>query len=128
LIYFNVKYKNKEGEICHGKNVVGYRHALGSQLLDGMKIHQMGLLRGGLSPTQVMTHHKSHVKKMALKNEPMTQDIFFLLFDVRNLAQMRNDELWQKHCKCSINVKMWILKNPNSVFFQHAPMDLNSQT
>jgi hypothetical protein len=23
---------------------------------------------------------------------------------------------------------MWILKNPNSIFFQHAPMDLNSQT
>jgi hypothetical protein len=49
---------------------------------------------------------------------------------VRNLAKKQVDELRQKHHKDPISVKMWVLKNPNSVFFyvQHAPMDLNSQT
>jgi hypothetical protein len=49
---------------------------------------------------------------------------------VRNLAKKQVDELWQKHRKDPINVKMWVLKNLNLVFFyvQHAPMDLNSQT
>jgi hypothetical protein len=82
----NVKHKNKEVEICHWKDVE-YRHALGSQLLDGMTVHLMELLKQGLSPTQVMTHHKACVKEMALKNEPMTQDTFTLPFDVRNLAK-----------------------------------------
>jgi hypothetical protein len=63
----NVKHKNKEGEVYHGKDVVGYRHVLSSQLLDGMKVHLMGLLRQGLSPIQVMTHHKAHVREMAFE-------------------------------------------------------------
>jgi hypothetical protein len=67
----NVEHKNKEGEICHGKDV-GYPHALGSQLLDGMKVHLMGLITQGLSLAQVMTHHKAHIKKVALKNEHVT--------------------------------------------------------
>jgi len=65
----NVKHKNKEAQVCHTKDVVGYWHAIGSQLSNGMKVHIMGLLKQGLSPTQVITHHKAHVIKMALKNE-----------------------------------------------------------
>jgi hypothetical protein len=72
LKYLNAKHKNNQGQICHGKYVIEYRHVLGSQLLDGMKAHLMELLRQGLSPTQVMTHHKAHVRNMPLKNEPMT--------------------------------------------------------
>ncbi len=71
LIYLSVEHKNKEGEICHGIDV-GYQHALGSQLLDGIKAHLMGLLKQGLSPVQVMIRQKMHVKNMALKHEPMT--------------------------------------------------------
>jgi hypothetical protein len=125
----SAEHKN-EGEVYNGKNVVGYWHALGSQLLDGMKVHLMGLLRQGLSLTQVMTHHKMHVRKMALKNEHVTRDTFVLPSNVRNLAKKRADELWQKYCKDPISVRMWVLENPNSIFFyvQHAPMDLNSQT
>jgi hypothetical protein len=68
----SVKHKNKEGEICHEKDVVGYRHVLGSQLSNGMKVHLMGLLRQDLSLAQIIIHHKVHVKKIALKNEHVT--------------------------------------------------------
>jgi hypothetical protein len=37
-----------------------------------MKAHLMGLLKQGLSPTQVIIHHKTHVIEMALKNELVT--------------------------------------------------------
>ncbi len=57
LIYLNAKHKNKQGQVCHGKDVIGYCHVLGSQLLDDMKAHLMGLLRQSLSPTQVITYH-----------------------------------------------------------------------
>jgi hypothetical protein len=129
LIFLSVEHKNKEGEVCHGKDV-GYWHALGSQLSHGMKAHLMGLLRQGLSLARVMTHHRTHVRKMALKNEHVTQDTFVLLSNVKNLAKKQADELWQKHHKDPISVRMWVLEDPNSVFFyvQHAPMDLNSQT
>ncbi len=30
LIYLNPKHKNKQGEVCHGKLIVGYWHAFGS--------------------------------------------------------------------------------------------------
>ncbi len=44
LIYFNLTHK-KKGEFCHDhKFVVGYQHALGSQLFDSIKVHLMGLL------------------------------------------------------------------------------------
>jgi len=39
-------------------------------------------------------------------------------FDVRNLTKKSIDdhELWQKHFKDPINVKMWVLNNLNLVF------------
>ncbi len=77
----------------------------------------MGLLRQGLSPTQVITHHKAHVRKMVLKNEFVTRDTFDLPSDVKNLAKEQADELWQKHHKDSISVRMWVLKNLDLVFF-----------
>jgi hypothetical protein len=124
----NAKHKNKKGPVFHGKDVLGYAHALGSQLSNGMKADLMGLLRQGLSSAQVMIHHKVHVKEMALKNEHVTQNTFVFSSNVRNLAKKRIDELWQKHCKDPINVRMWVLENHDSIFFyvQHAPMDLNA--
>jgi hypothetical protein len=81
--------------VCHGKDVVGYRHFLGSQLSNGMKAHLMGLIRQGLSPTQAMAHHKANVRKKALWNEPITHDTFILPPNVKNLAKKKVDELWQ---------------------------------
>jgi hypothetical protein len=52
-----------------------------------MKAHLMGLLRQGLSPTQIITHHKAHVRKMALKKKLVPRDTFVLPYDVRNLAK-----------------------------------------
>ncbi len=68
LIYLNLEHKNKQGEVYHGKVVVGYWHTLGSQLSDSMKAHLMGLLQQGLSSAQVMDHHmkeKKGLKKWA---------------------------------------------------------------
>jgi hypothetical protein len=67
---------------------------------------------------------------MALKNEPVTRDTFVPLSNVRNLTKKWIDELWQKHYKDPISVRMWVVENPNSVFFyvQDVPMDRNSQT
>ncbi len=37
------------------------------------------------------------------------------------------DELWQKHRKDPLSVRMWVLENPKLVFYyvEHAPLDLN---
>jgi hypothetical protein len=45
LIYLTTKHKNTQGQVCHGKDVIGYCHVLGSQMSNGMKAHLMGLLR-----------------------------------------------------------------------------------
>ncbi len=87
----------------------------------------MGLIRQALSLAQVMVHHKTYVKKKALRNELVICDIFVLPFDVKNLAKKRADELWQKHLKNPINIKMWVMENPKLMFYyvEHALMDLN---
>ncbi len=63
-----------------------------------MKAHFMGLIRQGLSPTQIMAQHKAYVKEHALRNEPVTCDTFVLPFDVWNLAKKR----WTN---CDENIK-----------------------
>jgi hypothetical protein len=63
LIYWHAKHKNKLGEVCHGKSVFEFWHILNSQLSNAMKAHLMGLIRQGLSPAQVMAHHKAYVKE-----------------------------------------------------------------
>ncbi len=47
-----------------------------------------------------------------------------------NLAKQRADELWQKHQKDPISVKMWVIENPNSVFYyvKHALLNWIYQT
>jgi hypothetical protein len=52
-----------------------------------------GLIKQGLSPTQVMVHHKAYIKEKALNNGPMTHDTFVLPCDLRNLAKNEVDEL-----------------------------------
>ncbi len=94
LIYLNAKHKNKEGEVCHGKNVVGYQHTLSFELSNGMKAHLMWLLRQGLSLVQVMTHHKAHVIKMALEIEHVKTPLFSYLMS----KTWQNDKL-MNYCK-----------------------------
>jgi hypothetical protein len=115
------------GELSHGKKIIKFNHVWGSQLLDVMKAHLMGLIRQGLSPIQGMAQHKAYVRQHALRNEPTTCDTFVLPSDVQNLAKKRANELWRKHQKDPINVKMWVLKNRDSIFYyvEHAPLNLN---
>jgi hypothetical protein len=109
---------------------MGSDHVLDSQLSDGMKARIMGLLQQGMSSTQVMIHHKAHVREMALKNENVTRDTSIPPSDVRNLVKKRTNKLSQKHSKDPINVKMWVLKNLDLIFnyVQHAPLDLKRMT
>ncbi len=59
----------------------------------------------------------------------MTQSTFVLLSDVKDLPKNRAHKP-QKHHKDPISVKMWVLKNLDSIFYyvEHAPLDLNLQT
>jgi len=93
----------------------------------GMKARLMGLIRQGLSPIQVMAHHKAYVKEKTLNNEHVTHDTFVLPSDIKNLAKKKTNELWQKHPKAPIGVKMLILENLDLIFYyvQHATLDLN---
>jgi hypothetical protein len=58
-----------------------------------MKAHLMGLVRQGLSPTQIMAQPKAYVKEQALRNEPITCDTFVLPSNMWNLANKKVDEL-----------------------------------
>ena len=128
LIYEHIEHTNQYGEPCHGSTMVGFRHALGSNISEDMKlrIEQMHAL--GLSPAQIMSHHKQIVKELAKCNERITRDTFLLPSDVRNICKKRAEELWEKHPSDPISVRMWVHENPVSVFFyqEHSLLDLNS--
>ncbi len=57
----------------------------------------------------------------------MTDDTFLFPSKVKDLTNKIVDELQGKHLEDLINVKMWILKNPNlkKNYVQHVTLDLN---
>ena len=127
LIYRFREHSNINGDVIHGVTVSGFKDTLGSGLLDAMKQHLSNLLWLGLSPSQVMAQHKSFVKDLAMQNGPISRDTFVQPHDVRNLAKIRHEALWQKHPTDPISVKMWIEENPELVFCyrEHGLLDLN---
>jgi hypothetical protein len=92
-----------------------------------MKAQLMGLIRWGLSFVQEMVHHKTYVIKKALWNEPIICDTFVLPSNIKNLTKKKVDELWQKDLKDLVSVKIWVMKNPKSMFYyvEHVMMELN---
>jgi hypothetical protein len=66
----------------------------------------MGFIQQGLSPIQIVVHHKAYVRDKALNNEPMTHDTFVFPFEVKNLIKKIIDELQKKPFKDPISVKM----------------------
>jgi hypothetical protein len=59
-----------------------------------------------------MLKHKGVVRSMALSSADVTRDTFVLPHDVRNLPNKMVKDLWQKHEKDAVSVRMWKDKNP----------------
>jgi hypothetical protein len=57
-----------------------------------------------------MAHHKAYVMEKALNNDHVSCDTFVFPSDVRNLTNKKTNELWQKHPKDPINIKIWFWK------------------
>lgn len=129
LIYENTEHLNAKGEHCHGSMVSGFRYALGSGLSKELKLKIAQLHVFGLSPSQIMQQHTAEVRELAMSNGIVTRDTFLLPNDVRNICRKRAEDLWEKHPSDPINVRMWTMENPESVFYyqEHSLMDLNSQ-
>ena len=129
LVYENTKHLNAQGEHCHGSMVTGFRYALGSGLSEELKLKIAQLHALGLSPTQIMQQHTKEVRDLAMSNGVVTRDTFLLPSDVRNICRKRAEDLWEKHPKDPISVRMWTMENPENVFYyqEHGLMDLNSQ-
>ena len=117
LIYEHVHRTNKHGEPCHGSIVVGFYHALGSNIYEDMKLHieHMHALDFQLKLW-------ANTNKMWRSWQSVTnrwQKIHFFSFpDIRNIYNKRGEELWEKHPSNPINVRMWICENPNFVFLE----------
>ena len=127
LIYEHIEHANKSRDHCHRSMVAGFRHALGSNLSDEMKLRIEQMHAIDLSPVQIMSQHKQDVRDMAMNNLPVTRDTFLLSSDVRNICRKRAEELWEKHASDPISVRMWVHENPKSVFYyeDHGLLDLN---
>ena len=54
---------------------------------------------------------------MALANDNVTCITFLLPSNHMNICHKRADELWMKDPSDPINICMWMLEHPNSVFF-----------
>ena len=129
LIYENTKHLNIHGELCHGTMVSGTRYALGAGLSEELKMKIAQMHAYGLSPAQIMQQHTKEVRELALSNGVVTRNTFLLPIDVRNICQKRAEELWEKHPSDPISVRMWVMKNPENVFYyqEHSLLDINSQ-
>ena len=129
LVYENTEHLNTQGELCHGTMVQGTRYALGAGLSEELKIKIAQMHAFGLSPAQIMQHHTKEVRELAIANGPVTRDTFLLPVDVRNICRKRAEELWEKHPSDPVSVRMWVMENPENVFYyqEHSLLDINSQ-
>ena len=128
LIYENTEHLNLHGELCHGTMVSGTRYALGAGLSEELKQKIAQMHAYGLSPAQIMQQHTKEVRELALSNGVVTRDTFLLPVDVRNICRKRAEELWEKHPSDPISVRMWVVENPENVFYyqEHSLLDINS--
>ena len=129
LLYENTEHLNSRGELCHGTMVSGTRCALGAGLSEAMKMKIAQMHAFGLSPAQIMQQHTKEVRELAISNGVVTRDTFLLPVDVRNICRKRAEDLWEKHPSDPISVRMWVLENPENVFYfqEHSLLDINSQ-
>jgi len=129
LIYENTEHLNIHGELCHGTMVSGTRYALGAGLSDELKMKIAQMHAFGLSPAQIMQQHTKEVRELALSNGVVTRDTLLLPVDVRNICRKRAEELWEKHPSDPVSVRMWVMENPENVFYyqEHDLLDINSQ-
>ena len=129
LIYENTEHLNAQGELCHGTMVQGTRYALGAGLSEELKMRIAEMHAFGLSPAQIMQQHIKEVRELAIANGTVTRDTFLLPVDVRNICRKRAEELWAKHPSDPVSVRMWVMENPENVFYyqEHSLLDINSQ-
>jgi len=120
-------HTNKEGKPCHGSQFGGQRAGLSGQLSTATKQWITDTLRSGKSPTQVMAEHKAEVMRCAQNNLPAVRDTFIMPSDVYNIANKLAKELWEKHPRDAMSVRMWTDENPS--YFYHyrecGNLDLN---
>lgn len=64
-----------------------------------------------------------------MKNRSVTKNTFVMACDVRNLAKVRYESLWQKHSSDLISVKMWVDENHEVVFCyqEYGVINLNTK-
>lgn len=114
-IHFHcMDHVNKEGTPCHGLEFGGQRAGLSGRLSQATKDWIQASLRSGKSPAQVMADHKLEVMRCAKLNLPATRDTFVLPHDIGNIAKALAKELWEKHPRDALSVRMWTLENQES--------------
>ena len=74
-----------------------------------------------------MVQHKVVVMQGALNNLPATRVTFIMPIDLYNIANKLAKELWEKHPRDAMSVRMW--KDKNLDYFYHSQeygnMELN---
>jgi hypothetical protein len=75
-----------------------------------------------------MAEHKRHVLQMSMAGQKPNRDTFIMPSDVQNVAKKRAQELWEKHPRDAMSVRMWTEANADSVFYytEHESIDLNA--
>ena len=117
--YHGMQHVNSQGQPCHGSSFAGFRHSLGARLSWRTRNWIKSMLGQGFSPAQVMAIHKKEVWECALLNKPCSRDTFIMPDDVYNLCKKRAAQLWQKHPKDPLSVRMWKEENHENVFHYH---------
>jgi hypothetical protein len=128
--YHEINHFNKAGQPCHGSSFAGFRHSLGARLSWRTREWIRSMLGQGFSPAQIMACHKKEVWECAIEKKPCTRDTFIMPDDVYNMCKKRATELWKKHPRDPLSIRMWKEENEDNVFHYHefGNLDLNETT
>jgi hypothetical protein len=123
--YHGMNHFNRQGQPCHGSSFASFRYSLGARLSWRTRNWIRSMLGQGFSPAQVMAFHKKEVWECAMENMTSSKDTFIMPDDVYNLCKKRATQLWQKHARDLLSVRMWKEENEESVFHYHEFGNIN---
>jgi len=117
VCYATFEHINKLGLVVHGNVKFGYMPTFFAHVSKEIRAFVLENLWLGLSIYQVMNKHKSQVKEIMENNKDLSRDLILCEEDIRNLVGNLAKETYKKHENDAKNVRMWVFKNNDKVFF-----------
>ena len=110
------RHVNSDGLVVHGGVKAGERSAFSAHLSPEIKFLDNCLHHGDTS-AQILKKHIQFLKKWQADGKEITRDLLITTKDIWNVLGKLASETYMLHQNDAQSLRMWVQKNPESVFY-----------